>query len=713
MHVKEDFWNVHSNFVKLNVRCVIFTSDLNQITGFSDYFKRKSILYFGDANPKCLKYSDQIKIISEKNAVEILGNSVDVAIFENFDKVDPNSFLIVSGAVKGGGIIVIQSKQSLNSLYNTRILKLLNRMPFIIKFDDSGNMIKFPKSDYFEITSLISKKEDVSIGDLEIKDWILKEKENLNNFFNLPSLKKRLGYIIANRGRGKTTLLAIFIADCILKNISKVSILCKSYKMGQNLINLVLKVLKNNDQVQIKLIYNHKSKEITELIINNTKSIFLNIFSNKTTHCDLLIIDEIASLDPFKLNNINFPDKTILSGTVDGYEGTGRNFYINILSSILKDTNFIKKEFELFKPVRYSETDYLESFIEKVFFLRTQEIDESNFDFKINEFEIILLNKEEIFNGEKKSEDLLRTVNELFYESHYRNSPNDLKILADIKDHSLLILTNKYGKIVAAAQCAFENAIKHEKSQNKEGNLISWMMYRKFINKTLLESVGIRIVRIAVSKNLQSKGIGSYFVNQIEKKFIESNGSFNDSSKPVSWIGVSFGIKYDLIRFWLKNDFVPIMINQTPSKSTGEFNTVFIRSKSLNLTTSQKITTKSILNLCDSTFSDLDPFIIAYLLKYNIVFKYKTLFCSEEKKLLKLYIDKKINFEEIKYLFKDVALEILTDSTTELTVIEKIVLIRCGLQRKSISEFSDFADLSYLNIYNIISEIFSKGHFLN
>ncbi|ORD99499.1 YXX1 [Hepatospora eriocheir] len=129
----------------------------------------------------------------------------------------------------------------------------------------------------------------------------------------------------------------------------------------------------------------------------------------------------------------------------------------------------------------------------------------------IDNFKLEMINKNILLNDQK----LLSEIFTIFASCHYRNSPNDLKILLDSKKQYVFVLKDLQGNICTVIQAAVEGGIDLNQS-TKEGNLISWMLYNITNNVILSKCYGLRIVRIATRIELQSRGYGSKIMKELE-----------------------------------------------------------------------------------------------------------------------------------------------------------------------------------------------------
>lgn len=124
----------------------------------------------------------------------------------------------------------------------------------------------------------------------------------------------------------------------------------------------------------------------------------------------------------------------------------------------------------------------------------------------------------------------------IFSSSHYRNSPDDIQILADAPSHRILVLTspqnflaNFLPDVLSVLHIAYEGQISRvfmEKNFMNEkfvgGDLLPWVISKHFLDSSFGELSGIRIIRISTHPDIQDMGYGTRAL-EILKKFCISN----------------------------------------------------------------------------------------------------------------------------------------------------------------------------------------------
>uniref|UniRef100_A0A672QLF2 RNA cytidine acetyltransferase n=1 Tax=Sinocyclocheilus grahami TaxID=75366 RepID=A0A672QLF2_SINGR len=255
--------------------------------------------------------------------------------------------------------------------------------------------------------------------------------------------------------------------------------------------------------------------------------------------------------------------------------------------------------------------------------------------------DLYYVNRDTLFCYHKASEAFLQRLMALYVASHYKNSPNDLQMLSDAPAHHLFCLLppvpptqNSLPEVLAVVQVCLEGAISHQSVLNSlsrgkkaSGDLIPWTISEQFQDPEFGGLSGGRIVRIAVNPDYQGMGYGSralqllqqYYEGQFplldEQEQTTTSTITSVSSEAVSlleevvsprkdlpplllklnerraerldYIGVSYGLTPQLLKFWKKAGFVPVYLRQTPNDLTGEHSCIMLKELNAEESTEQ------------------------------------------------------------------------------------------------------------------------------
>ncbi|KAF9609215.1 hypothetical protein IFM89_014409 [Coptis chinensis] len=620
-----------------------------------------------------------------KDSERVLGNTFGMCILQDFEALTPNLLARTIETVEGGGLIVLllRSLTSLTSLYtmamdvherfrteshsdttgrfNERFLLSIASCKTCVVMDDELHIS--PISVHVRETKEKGAEQGLSLSSHNRSD----ETENVTEDFeglsesqrDLKNLKEQLNddfpvgplikkcctldqgkaivvfldaildktlrntvALLAARGRGKSAALGLSIAGAIAAGYSNIFVTAPS---PENLKTLFEFVIKGLDALEYKYIQPHEHEKLSQV--------------------ELLVVDEAAAIPLPVVKSLFGPYLIFLSSTVNGYEGTGRSLSLKLLQQLEEQSRApnqmqnmpvdgplsgrIFKKVELSESIRYASGDPIESWLHGLLCLDvTSSIPPIRRLPDRNECDLYYVNRDTLFSYHKESEIFLQRMMALYVASHYKNSPNDLQLMADAPAHQLFVLLgpvdeskNNLPDILCVIQVCLEGRIS-SKSASKSlseghqphGDQIPWKFCEQFQDTVFPTLSGARIVRIAVHPSAMRLGYGSTAVELLTRYYegqltpitemdveevmerppvrvteaVEKGSLLKETIKPraglppllvhlrerrpekLHYIGVSFGLTLDLFRFWGKHKFSPFYIGQIQSAVTGE-----------------------------------------------------------------------------------------------------------------------------------------------
>lgn len=180
--------------------------------------------------------------------------------------------------------------------------------------------------------------------------------------------------------------------------------------------------------------------------------------------------------------------------------------------------------------------------------------------------ELFLVNRDALFSYHSHCETFLNKLMGLFVASHYKNTPDDLLLLADAPGHFIFVLlapqddssdddaaagngknAGKLPDIMVAIHCCAEGSLQRDAIRNAmerglrpTGDLISWTVGQSFSDDNFGTLKGLRVVRVATHPALQRKGYGAAAVAQLSNWFdlkMVPAGGYEDEDSAVSSAG--------------------------------------------------------------------------------------------------------------------------------------------------------------------------------
>eukprot|EP00928_Gymnodinium_smaydae_P038712 TRINITY_DN26640_c0_g1_i1.p1 TRINITY_DN26640_c0_g1~~TRINITY_DN26640_c0_g1_i1.p1 ORF type:complete len:1041 (-),score=246.90 TRINITY_DN26640_c0_g1_i1:44-3166(-) len=462
--------------------------------------------------------------------------------------------------------------------------------------------------------------------------------------------------LTAGRGRGKSAALGLAISSAIAYGYSNIFVTAPS---PENLTTVFEFVLKGFDALGM---VEHQQYELVQSENPDLKKavVRINVFRDHRqtvqyvcpsdwqhlAQAELLVIDEAAAIPLPVVKKLLGPYLVLISSTVNGYEGTGRALSLKLIGDLRKGKavgrNSVErslKEITLEEPIRYAPGDAVEAWLGKLLCLDAAQVPPLSITSLPlpSECGLFLVNRDALFSHHEASEQFLFKIMSLFVSSHYKNSPNDMLLMADAPAHHILVLLPpvdassgqaELPEVLVAIQICMEGALSQEfvksslrRGVRPSGDLIPWTLAQHFLHDGFAQLSGARIVRIATHPALHRKGYASEAVKQLTSWFEErlrggesfaepakassSTGKSKSASsggglleedlkprevppllEPVSdvpppysldYLGTSFGLTMDLYEFWRKAEFRPVYLRQTAHEATGEHSCILLR----------------------------------------------------------------------------------------------------------------------------------------
>ena len=366
--------------------------------------------------------------------------------------------------------------------------------------------------------------------------------------------RDKLFLIQGDRGRGKSSVMGLLAAYTMVRGRGRFIVTSRSLYGVQSFYRLLVKGLETLGE---KPFVEKNSKGLVYRVSIKGSTIEYVEPWRITSAEQPLFIDEAAGVGVARVRRwYNRVGKLVASTTIHGYEGSGR-----VLLKIVREFFHRTQVYRLVNPVRYYPGDPLERILYRVFHLDAEPLEKN----KVIE---PLSYRVYRSNDLAKDYDLLRRVYGLLVTAHYRNEPDDLILLLDTNLFDIYVVYDGEGDVVAVAQTRPEEVISTnpEKLVDKGFRLVD-----KFARYALLdEMIGkkiLRIVRIAVTPPLQRKGVGSKLLKYIEEQA---------RSKGYDGVGAIFS-GFDTIRFWIKNNYIPLYISPRYNRVTGEKNVIVVK----------------------------------------------------------------------------------------------------------------------------------------
>ncbi|EPE37948.1 GNAT family N-acetyltransferase [Candidatus Photodesmus anomalopis] len=501
-----------------------------------DCYKNPTVFQLGG------QYLPGAKYVAFNEGSRLLGEECQILICDFSQDFNANSFNSVLGTLVGGGLLFIFPERSLSkSLDKVWLERSLNRL---IVLSQNKPFPSLPKIISQALPISIYQEQYIAI------DKIMHVVEGHN---------KRPLILTSDRGRGKSAALGIAAANLMKSRSIKILITAPSISSINVVFQHALAKLDSTKKTKYNLIYQKSSLLFVspyELLHSKIK-------------CNFLVVDEAAAIPISMLKTMaKLYCRIIFSSTIHGYEGSGRGFSLKFLTWL---KSYRSKTFHLHLncPIRWTQEDFLERWQYQTFLLNAELYINKQKLINIDKLKLLKFNKNNLFTQFERFKNCFA----LLVSAHYKTSPNDLFLF--LRDDSMhMYMMFALDVFVGCMLVVEEGGV--EDDLIKKIQLGEYRPKGKLVSSILAKDIGIseaarqkslRIMRIAVHPNYQRLGIGSKAIQILYKQ------------TTVNYISTSFGATSELIRFWLRNKFVPIKISSKIDKVSGCYSLIMVRAE--------------------------------------------------------------------------------------------------------------------------------------
>ncbi|XP_061532155.1 RNA cytidine acetyltransferase isoform X2 [Phycodurus eques] len=393
--------------------------------------------------------------------------------------------------------------------------------------------------------------------------------------------------------------------------------------------------------------------------------------------------------------------------------------------------------------------------------------------------DLYYVNRDTLFCYHKASEAFLQRLMALYVASHYKNSPNDLQMLSDAPAHHLFCLLppvpptqNSLPEVLAVVQVSLEGEISRQSILNSlsrgkkaSGDLIPWTVSEQFQDPEFGGLSGGRVVRIAVNPDYQGMGYGSRVLQLLQMYYEGKFPTMDESTDPqhneittvsseavtlleevvtprkelpplllklserraerLDYLGVSYGLTAQLLKFWKKAGYTPVYLRQTPNDLTGEHSCVMVKEliseeeQSQWLSAFWKDFRRRFMSLLSYQFSSFPPSLALSILQNKSAKEAVSALSASELavhfspydlKRLELYSRSMVDYHLIMDLVPTVArlffLKRLGD--VSLSAAQCATLLGIGLQHKSVERLEKELDLPSSQLMGLFNRLARK-----
>ena len=519
-----------------------------------------------------------------KKRKKVLGSEYDIATLDCREAFKPGDAMAVAGIVKHQGCLVLMcpelddwsSSASVPFISEGFTLSHSRYITRFIKHLRTNRNIALLSESIAKLPDLATYQAEQTACQSTYRGSLFKSKDQENAYERLYQsyLQNKLnGLVTAPRGRGKSSLLGIFIGAIVRegKNVLLTS------EQRENVANVLSQVHRfdetkgTSNQVHQTGSVDQKppSDDERRISLGSVKWVppdsELLYRKNNTTY-DLVVVDEAASMPIPTLNRIMAHNpQWVLSTTLHGYEGSGNGFIHKLIPKLPEGSTHLT----LSTPMRWYKNDLIETFFNSTCLFESSSESDGIPSVELEDtVKLIKTSEFCLCTFENLDESTLQQVMSLLALAHYQTTPDDFMRLMDSPD--VLVATLKSNNLVLAAvivnieggfrltEVSMGIASGHRRPK---GHLSAQRLTLLSAAPETATNNYWRINRIAVHPKVQGRGLGSYVVKEVVSKAREQ---FIDATC------TSYGTTLELDNFWVRNGFEIVDYGRKPNKASGE-----------------------------------------------------------------------------------------------------------------------------------------------
>ncbi|WP_177418818.1 tRNA(Met) cytidine acetyltransferase TmcA [endosymbiont of Lamellibrachia barhami] len=509
----------------------------------------------------------EIDSIPASKATTLLGQEIDVLVFDAFSGLDVDALGASSGAIRAGGVLLLLSpplsewpgfddpeyaritvagyeSRDISGRFLSRFVHLLTDDATILQIEQDKPLPPLPAAQPIDTPPSVEDSDCLTADQHSAVQAVIKV---------VTGHRRRPAVLISDRGRGKSASMGIAAARLLQQGVLQILVTAPRLAAVEPLFQGACSLLPEAEC----------SRDAIHLGEAQLRFVAPDELIHFPLPCDLLLVDEAAAIPSPMLERLleHYP-RIAFASTIHGYEGTGRGFAVRF-RKILDQRRPQWRQIFLETPIRWATGDPLERFIFRALALDASPVPDDELQ-HIDPAEIVLetLDRDHLAANESDLSDLFG----LLVLAHYRTTPFDLRQLLDGPNLTITVLRYQ-GRIVATALVAREGGFTPATAQaiwaghrRPRGHLLAQSLSAHLGLETAACLLGARIMRIAVHPVLQLQGLGRRMVAAIRQQ-TEAEG--------LDYVGASFGATQELMHFWRAGGLLPVRVGIRRGASSG------------------------------------------------------------------------------------------------------------------------------------------------
>jgi tRNA(Met) cytidine acetyltransferase len=496
-----------------------------------------------------------------------LGRELEALVLDAHAGFDPDAFGAVSGAVRGGGLVILltppvadwpalpdpehariavfpQRPDELTGRFIRRLAAVITSSPDLTLLEQ-GRPLPPPAAGTAGPPDPAGPREDGPWRTEDQRLAVLAVERVARGHRRRPLV------LTSDRGRGKSAAFGIAAARIMADGPARILVTGPRVEAVRPVLRHAAALLPGADADRMRV---SSGRAVLEYRAPDA-------LARERPEADLLLVDEAAAVPvPLLERLLARYARVAFASTVHGYEGSGRGFTLRFHRTLDRETPGWRA-LRLQAPVRWARDDPVERLVFRALLLDADAPPPGVIgppgDWRVERVDRDALAVDEAGLSETFG---------LLVLAHYRTRPFDLRQLLDAPNVSLYTLRDA-GRLLGTALVAREGSLPTVLAREirggrrrVRGHLIPQSLEAHLGLTGAAGLSGDRIMRIAVHPDVQGRGIGTRLVEALVTRAREDG---------CDWVGASFGGTPGLIGFWRRSGLVPVRVGFTREAVSG------------------------------------------------------------------------------------------------------------------------------------------------
>ena len=514
-------------------------------------------------------------------AIRLLGQDLDLLLYDAHGGFDPDGFGAASGAIRGGGLLVLLTPPTrqwldlldpqaerlavwpheagrLNRGFMARLIRVLDADASVIRVQPGARApgVLLPRSLADAAPALEVSHPPLNPARASTPDQARAVAAILKTAHGRA---RRPLVLTAHRGRGKSAALGLAAGQLLLEGGRRLLMTAPRQASTETIQRHAEAVLEAAGQ---------PARPLIETLAFWSPDALVETWPET----DLLLVDEAAGIPTPRLEALlRHYARLVFATTVHGYEGTGRGFEIRFRDRLERLTpNW--RALTLETPIRWAAEDPLERLTFRALLLDAAPApDAAIAEASPRGCVLERLSRDALLQDEAR----LRELFGLLVLAHYQTRPMDLRMLLDGPNVRIHVLRHA-GHLVAALLCAEEGGFEdaglraaiYRGERRPRGHLLPQTLSAHAGLREAPAYRYLRVIRIAVHPAAARRGLGRLLLGApLEEARAEG----------LDLVGASFGVTPELLAFWTHCGFRPAQIGLSRNAASGEQAVVMLK----------------------------------------------------------------------------------------------------------------------------------------